>query len=174
MKAAGAPGGPGKLTAAQKEYVVERLAAFDSPETVARSLHQKFGIAITRQSIFRYDPTRYPKCPLRWKLQFLATRQAILEGKGVQGAVNRAMRLRSGERVALRAIETLAGSILENITRQMEAGWVPNGPTPTGRPLSDEERARAILALLQKTGLDAPGSDASAGPDTDADRAERD
>jgi hypothetical protein len=152
MKAAGAPGGRGKLTTAQQEYVVERLAAFDSPSTVARSLHDEFGIAVTRRSTSRYDPTRNPKCPARWTMLFHAKRQAILQHKGAQAAVNRAVRLRSRERAALRAIDALAGNFLDDAVRQVEAGSPPpSGPQPTGRPLTDEERTRAIMALLEKT-----------------------
>ena len=36
-----------KLNDAQREYVVERLAAFESPIAIARSLYQEFGIRIS-------------------------------------------------------------------------------------------------------------------------------
>ena len=47
-----------KLTDAQREYIVERLAAFELPEAVARSVAQDFGVSVTRQAVARYDPTR--------------------------------------------------------------------------------------------------------------------
>ncbi len=87
MRAAGAPGGPGKLTTAQQEYVVERLAAFDNPGTVAHGVREKFGITLTRQAVEQYDPTRDRRCPARWTTLFWLRRQAILESKGLHGAV---------------------------------------------------------------------------------------
>ena len=47
-----------KLTDAQREYIVERLAAFELPEAVARGLAQDHGVHVSRQAIIRYDPTR--------------------------------------------------------------------------------------------------------------------
>ena len=146
MKAAGAPGsGPGKLTTAQQEYVVERLAAFDSPLEVARGVREKFGISITRNSIRRYDPTRYPECAARWKELFYAARHAMLRNKGQAAALDRA---------ALRAFDAHADGMLEQLLRRIEAGSPPPcGPRRAERPLTDAERTRAILALLRKTGM---------------------
>ena len=144
MKAAGAPGsGPGKLTTAQQEYVVERLAAFDSPLQVARSVREKFGISITRNSIRRYDPTRHPECAARWKELFYAARHAMLRNKGQAAALDRA---------ALRAFDAHADGMLEQLLRRIDAGSPPPcGPQRVERPLTDAERTRAILALLAKT-----------------------
>ena len=144
MKAAGAPGsGPGKLTTAQQEYVVQRLAAFDSPLEVARSVREKFGISITRNSIRRYDPTRYPECAARWKELFYAARHAMLRNKGQAAALDRA---------ALRAFDAHADGMLEQLLRRIDAGSPPPcGPQRVERPLTDAERTRAILALLAKT-----------------------
>ena len=155
MKAAGAPGsGPGKLTTAQQEYVVERLAAFDSPLEVARSVRDKFGISITRNSIRRYDPTRYPECAARWKELFYAARHAMLRNKGQAAALDRAVRVRGRVRTALRALDAHADGMLEQLLRRIEAGSPPPcGPRRAERPLTDAERTRAILALLRKTGM---------------------
>jgi hypothetical protein len=164
MKAAGAPGsGPGKLTTAQQEYVVQRLAAFDSPLAVARSVRDKFGISITRNSIRRYDPTRYPECAARWKELFYAARHAMLRNKGQAAALDRAVRVRGRARAALRALDAHADGMLEQLLRRIEAGSPPPcGPRRAERPLTDAERTRAILALLRKTGM-LDGDDGAAG-----------
>ena len=150
MRAAGAPGGPGKLTTAQQEYVVERLAAFCNPGEVVRSVREKFGITLTRQAVEQYDPTRDRRCPARWTTLFRLRRQAILESKGLHGAVDRAAQSRSRERVALCAIEGLAADMLETLARQIGGG----AAQPAAPPLTDAERARAILALLNEVQLD--------------------
>ena len=151
MRAAGAPGGPGKLTTAQQEYVVERLAAFDHPATVVRSVRAKFGIALTRQAVEQYDPTRDRRCPARWSALFRLRRQAILESRGLHGAVAREAQSQSRERVARCAIEALAADMLETLARQVGA---PREAQPAQAPRSDAERARAILALLEEVDLD--------------------
>jgi len=150
MKAAGAPGsGPGKLTTAQQEYVVERLAAFDSPLEVARGVREKFGISITRNSIRRYDPTRHPECAARWKELFYAARHAMLRNKGQAAALDRA---------ALRAFDAHADGMLEQLLRRIAAGSPPPGaPRRAERPLTDAERSRAIVALLAKTQMPGRG-----------------
>jgi hypothetical protein len=154
MKAAGAPGsGPGKLTSAQQEYVVRRLAAFDSPLAIARSVREEFGISITRNSIWRYDPTRYRKCAARWKALFYAAREAMLRDKGQAAALDRAVRLRGRVRSALRALDAHADGVLEQLLRQVAAGSSPCAPQRAQRPLTDAERTRAIVALLRKTGM---------------------
>ena len=155
MKAAGAPGsGPGKLTTAQQEYVVRRLAAFDSPLAIARSLRAEFGIDISRNSIWRYDPTRYRKCAARWKALFFAAREAMLRDKGQAAALDRAVRLRGRTRAALRALDAHADAMLDALLRRIDAGAAPPGaPQRAERPLTDAERSRAIVALLRKTGM---------------------
>ena len=159
MRAAGAPGGPGKLTTAQQEYVVERLAAFCNPGEVVRSVREKFGITLTRQAVEQYDPTRDRRCPARWTTLFRLRRQAILESKGLHGAVDRAAQSRSRERVALCAIEGLAADMLETLARQV--GQQHEAP-PVAPPRSNAERARAILALLNEVQLDGPDAGATA------------
>ena len=155
MKAAGAPGsGPGKLTTAHQEYVVARLAAFDSPLEVARAVREEFGISISRNAIRRYDPTRYPNCAARWKELFYAARHAMLRNKGQAAALDRAVRVRGRARAALRALDNYSDRMLEQLVRRIEAGAPPPcGPQRAERPLTDAERTRAILALLAKTQL---------------------
>jgi len=157
MRAAGAPGGPGKLTTAQQEYVVERLAAFCNPGEVVRSVREKFGITLTRQAVEQYDPTRDRRCPARWTTLFRLRRQAILESKGLHGAVDRAAQSRSRERVALCAIEGLAADMLATLARQIRGG----AAQPAAPPLTDAERARAILALLAEVQIDRPDAGAA-------------
>jgi hypothetical protein len=158
MRAAGAPGGPGKLTTAQQEYVVERLAAFCNPGDVVRLVREKFGIALTRQAVEQYDPTRDRRCPARWTALFRLRRQAILESKGLHGAVARAAQSNSRERVARSAIESLAAEMLETLARQMPQ---PRAAEPV-EPRSDAERARAILALLDEVQVALPDAGATA------------
>jgi hypothetical protein len=46
--------------------VVERLAGFDSPAAILKSLREEFGVTITRQSIEQYNAARRPRCTRQW------------------------------------------------------------------------------------------------------------
>jgi hypothetical protein len=91
-----------KLTRAQKADVVRRLAAYDSPGAIAKSLKQDYGIEITRQAIAFYDPTRYSarRRPKRWADLFRETRAEIIAGKADAGAAHRLVRVRRLDQMA--------------------------------------------------------------------------
>lgn len=141
----------GKLTNELKEYVVQRLAAYDSAGAIMRSLREDFGITMTRASIERYDPTRSPRCPQRWRELFFATRQAILDGKAARGAASAAVRLRWREDMVQQALEAkdyaVADRILNSIAREVgDLRQMPHNPDR----LSDDDRLRALMALINK------------------------
>ena len=77
-----------KLTIRQKEYVVERLAGFDSPVAIVKGLKEEFGVTVTRQAVEQYDRKRRRKCAPRWERLFDATRRTIIEGKAACGVAS--------------------------------------------------------------------------------------
>ena len=139
----------GKLNDRLKEYVVERLAGFDSPGAIVKSLREEFGVTVCRQSIEQYHPLRRPRCAEKWKLLFVATRRAIIEGKAERGAANKMVRLRWRENMVLRAMEredfALADRLLNSI-----AGEVGDGKWDESedRPITAADRARVLAALV--------------------------
>jgi hypothetical protein len=90
-----AAGNAPKLTRAQKAEVVRRLASYESPSLIAKSLKEDFGIEITRQAVAFYDPTQYSNrpSPKRWSQLFWRTRARIIKGKVDIGAVHPRVRL---------------------------------------------------------------------------------
>jgi len=142
----------GKLNDRLKEYVVERLAGFDSPGAIVKSLREEFGVTITRQSIEQYHALRRPRCAEKWKLQFVATRRAIIEGKAERGAANKMVRLRWRENMVLRAMEredfALADRLLNSIASEVGEGkWEES----EARPITEADRARVLAALVAQT-----------------------
>jgi hypothetical protein len=133
-----------KLTDAQREYVVERLAVFESPTAITRTLQQEFGVRISHQAIRRYDPTRSTGCPERWKLLFAATRQKFIEGKAGRGAANAILRTRKRERMMLRAVETVADRIIKNTAEYEDDAFAER------KPLTIAQSSRALWALIEK------------------------
>ena len=139
----------GKLNDRLKEYVVERLAGFDSPGAIVKSLREEFGVTITRQSIEQYHALRRPRCAEKWKLLFVATRRAIIEGKAERGAANKMVRLRWRENMVLRAMEredfALADRLLNSIASEVGEGkWEES----EARPITEADRARVLAALI--------------------------
>lgn len=93
----------GKLNDAIKTDVVQRLAMYDSPKTIADAVKEEYGIEISRQGIQAYDPTVGTKPADRWCAIFKATRKKFLETTADIPIANRSVRLRRLERMAIAA-----------------------------------------------------------------------
>lgn len=89
-----------------KTFIVQALACFDPPSVVAASVKEEFdGLAVTRQRVHTYDPTKKAGEGLGAELKavFDATRKAFLEETAAIGIANRAVRLRKLDRIAQKA-----------------------------------------------------------------------
>ena len=142
-----------KLTVAQRDQIVVRLAAFEGPCEIRNSVKREHGITLSHQYICRMDPTRNPKCPERWRRRFFDVREAILRDKA-EVAAEHAMRGRSRERKVLRAVRVLADQFLDVVGREIRQ-------TLAKRPdISDAHRARALAAFVKKVnGADDKGGE---------------
>jgi hypothetical protein len=94
-----------KLSREIQTFVVQSVAAFDEPSVVAAAVKDEFGIAITRQAVETYDPTKFAGRDLaeRWRELFWATRKAFLADTARIGISHRTVRLRALQRLASRA-----------------------------------------------------------------------
>ena len=152
----------GKLTDRLKDYVIERLAGFDSPVAIVKGLKEEFGITITRQTIESYDPTRGRKPAKRYREQFFAIRHEILEGKATRVATRKGVRLRWLENMAIHAMAqrdyALADRLLGSIAREVgdrrpnEAEARPDNVE--ARPITEADRARVLAALVAQAEAD--------------------
>jgi len=96
--------GPGdKLAEAQQVAVVQRLAMYDTPQTVADWVKEEFDIAITRQAVQHYDPTVGEKPAEKWCAIFDATRKKFLDDTSEVPIALRAVRLRRLDLVCVKA-----------------------------------------------------------------------
>ena len=116
---------------------------------------QDFGVSVTRQAVARYDPTRSPTCPERWKQQFVATRREIIDCKAKRGAAAAIMRARSREKVMLSAVEKMAERVVRRAVRDAEA-------TVAKRAAEADRRGAGQVASLSTC----PTSGASSWADT--------
>ncbi|MBD9519299.1 DUF2280 domain-containing protein [Ensifer sp. ENS02] len=94
-----------KLTNEQQLFVVQSLACFDSPKTVADALRKEFGVEITPQTVEAYDPTKRAGAKLaqKWRAIFEATRKSFIDDTSSIGWSHRSTRLRLIQRVGERA-----------------------------------------------------------------------
>lgn len=60
-----------KLTHAQKVFIVQRLACFETPLEVSTALKAEYGIEVSKQAVEKYDPTKRAGEQLRKDLRDL-------------------------------------------------------------------------------------------------------
>lgn len=97
--------GAPKLTDAARVFVVQALACYDTPATVAASVKKEFGLDISPQGCEAYDPTKRAgaKLPAKWKALFEASRKEFIEDTSRIGIAHRSVRLRAIQRMAEKA-----------------------------------------------------------------------
>jgi hypothetical protein len=88
------------LTDEIKEFIVKGLACYDTPTYLVDAVRVNFGIEVTRQQIYEYDPRRGTS--QRWRDLFAATRASFLREAGEIGITHKLMRLRMLDRLAHR------------------------------------------------------------------------
>lgn len=114
-----------KLDPEVQTYIVQALACYDSPKTVADAVKAEFGIVVARQKVEAYDPTKRAAKSLgaKWIALFEATRKEFLEDTGKIAASHRAVRLRALQRMAEKAENmgnmALAAGLYEQIAKEM-------------------------------------------------------
>lgn len=115
----------GKLTDEQRLYVVQRLACYDNLTSIVEGLKSEFGVEVTPQAVEAYDPNKAAgqKLAKKWKDMFEATRQAFLSDTAQIPIANRAVRLRTLQRLADRAEAqknmVLTAGILEQAAKEV-------------------------------------------------------
>ena len=155
-----------RLSGEVKAFIVQRLACFDAPSTVAEAVRQQFGATITRQMVECYDPHKRSGARLsrKWRQLFEQTRRAFLEESITIGISHRAVRLRKLEaQVELNEEQgdsAMVAKLLEQAAKEM-GGTYTNRRELSGRaarpielepepPPDDETLAHAILTTLAK------------------------
>lgn len=118
------------LTTEVKTFITEALACFDSPSQVSEAVKKEFGLTVTRQRCEAYDPTKSASKGLgkKWRELFYETRERFKRDTEDIAIANRAYRLRSLGRIALRAEEmrnlALAMQALEQAAKEMGDAYV--------------------------------------------------
>lgn len=126
------------LTEPVKIAIVQGLACFDTPTQVVANWKDEFALAVPRQQVAGYDPTKAAGAKLSQKLRaiFEATRSQFLADVGSIPIAQQAYRLRvlqcNLERAEQRGNAALAISILEQAAKEL-GGALTNRRKVTGR-----------------------------------------
>jgi hypothetical protein len=163
----------------QTAYVVQRLALFDSPMTIANAMQEEFGVVLTRLSLEHYDPNSFAGRALatRWAELFRQTRAALLENPAAIGIANKAVRLRWLHGIAERALEQGshgdARAAIEQAAKEMGESYSKQKHEHPGPGLlSDAELDARIAAKAAELGLAPAGAGRAGTPHRGADAAE--
>lgn len=113
------------LSAVHKVFIVQQLAMGDSYQVVANLVNEFFGITVSRQLVYKYDPIANPsesKKGVARRALYDETRTKFLESIDEIPTSNRAVRIRRLERMAGAAEAArnfaLAGQLLEQIAKE--------------------------------------------------------
>jgi hypothetical protein len=92
------------LTDEIRTFIVKSLACFDTPSQVAEAVKAHFGVEISRQHVYAYDPKATQRMAPRWRELYAATRQAYLHEVAEIGIANKTVRLAMLDRMAHHAL----------------------------------------------------------------------
>lgn len=146
---------PNKLDDDVKSHIVQALACFDGPSTVAAGVKAEYGIIVSPQAVEAYDPNKRAGQRLseKWRVLFEATRKAFIEDSAQVPIAHRSMRLRALQRMATLA-ETKGNLALAAQLHKQAAEEVGNAYTnrreltgKDGKDLPTAAPAVAIFAL---------------------------
>jgi len=149
--AAAKPGLPEEV----KIFIVNALAAFDTPSQVAAAVKEEFDLEVSRQVVQAHDPTKFAGRSLaaKWRTMFDASRAAFLEDCTAIPIANRATRIRALNRMAVKA-ETMRNFALAAQLHKQAAEEMGNAYTnrreltgKDGKDLPTAAPAVAIFAL---------------------------
>jgi hypothetical protein len=105
-----------------KTFIVKGLACFDTPSEVAEAVKATFGVEVTRQHVYTYDPGCGEPPALRWRALHAHTRKTFLEDVGEIGIANRTTRLRMLDKILHRVLAqnktTQAAALLEQAAKE--------------------------------------------------------
>ncbi|MBV7482513.1 DUF2280 domain-containing protein [Bordetella sp. BOR01] len=134
-----------RLNDAQKRYIVQALACYDTPAQVAEAVKEEFGLDVHRAQVAQYDPTKVSGQDLakKWRDLFDDTRKRFRAEVAEIPIADQAYRMRQLHRMVQEAMRrkniVLAAALLEQaakesggmFTNKRELSGPGGGPIPT-------------------------------------------
>ncbi|OZI79901.1 DUF2280 domain-containing protein [Bordetella genomosp. 2] len=154
-----------RLNDAQKRYIVQALACYDTPAQVAEAVKEEFGLDVHRAQVAQYDPTKVSGQDLakKWRDLFDDTRKRFRDEVAEIPIADQAYRLRTLQRAMAKAERqgnvAMVSQLLEQAAKEVggaftnrhkhEHGGPNGGPIPTAN-LSKEEFREIARELLDE------------------------
>lgn len=147
-----------KLTDRQKEFIVEHLACFDTPQQVADAFEEEFEAKLSRQQVEEYDPAKRCKTA-RWVKMHASIRKKFLDDVSEIPAAQRSYRVRRLALMATRAegrknyplaaqlYEQIAKEVGDAYTNRRELTGKDGKPLIPDRTLEDLTEAELIAMV---------------------------
>lgn len=108
-----------------KTFIVQRLACYDSLNSVIEQVREEFGLELIKQNVQAYDPTKYTGRNLakQWRRLFEDTRTAFIADASSIPISHKSVRIGMLHRMALKADSKgnlpLAAQLLEQAAKEM-------------------------------------------------------
>src|SRR5690606_23073396 len=95
-----------RLNDAQKRYIVQALACYDTPAQVAEAVKEEFGLDVHRAQVAQYDPTKVSGQDLakKWRDLFEETRKRFRAEVAEIPIADQAYRMRQLHRMVQQAM----------------------------------------------------------------------
>lgn len=146
-----------------KVFIINALAAFDTPSQVVAAVKEEFDLDLSRQVVQTHYPTKFAGRQLaaKWRSMFEAARQAFLEDVTAIPIANRAARVRALNRMAQRAEKQgnlkLAADLHKQAAEEMGNAYT-NRRELTGKDGKDLPTTAPAVAIfaLPDNGRDTP------------------
>ncbi|ROH87995.1 DUF2280 domain-containing protein [Pseudomethylobacillus aquaticus] len=144
-----------------KQFIVVRIACYDSPQEVADAVKEEFGVEIDRNQTGSYDPTRSKGKTLgkKWKEVFTRTREQLLKDLSTIPLANPSVRVRELTKLYHLARKNknsvLAAQHLEQIAKEAGGAYtnkirLAGATDPGDAPIQHEHKHSGAIQLLRQ------------------------
>lgn len=138
-----------------KRFIVNALAAFDTPSQVAAAVKEEFGFDVSRQAVEGHDPTKHAgrKLAAKWRTMFEEARKGFIDEATQVPIAHRSTRLRALHRMAQAAERRgnfpLAAQLHKQAAEEMGNAYTNRRELTgkNGKDLPAPQGAVAIFAL---------------------------
>ena len=150
-----------KLSEAEKRFIVQALACYDTPTQVVEAVKEEFGTVMDRGHVGCYDPTKVAGRELakKWRDLFHATREGFKREAAEIPIAQRSYRLRALQRMATKAESMknmpLALQVLEQAAKECGDMYVNRKPSDGDGKGGDAPQPVKVVVQVQDASADA-------------------
>lgn len=150
-----------KLSEAEKRFIVQALACYDTPTQVAEAVKEEFGTVVDRGHVGCYDPTKVAGKELakKWRDLFTATREGFKREITEIPIAQRSYRLKVLQRIVSKAESMknmpLALQVLEQAAKECGDMYVNRKPSDGDGKGGDAPQPVRVVVQVQDASADA-------------------